>query len=69
MQRMNSGYHFNGKCKDNRTGFTTSVHSYIDYTDIIHSNNNIDNNKDNKKYDLNNVLNELKDNIKEDLKE
>ena len=69
MQRMYSGYHFHDKRKDNRTGFTTPVHSYIDYTDIINSNNNIDNNKDDKNYDLNNVLNELKDNIKEDLKE
>ena len=65
MQRIYSSYHFNGKCKDNRTNITSSTHSYIDYTNINNSNDNIDNNKD----DLNKVLNELKDNIKEDLKE
>ena len=63
MYKTYSGYHFFDKCKVNRTGLISSVHSYIDYTDI---NDNIDNNKD--KDDLNKVLNELKDNIIEDLR-
>ena len=71
MQGMYSGYHFNGKCKDNCTYITTSGCSYINYNNIYDndSNDNIDINKDDKddNYDLNNVLNELKNNIKEDL--
>ena len=69
MQRIYSGYHFKDRCIDKRTDLISSVHSYIDYTNIINSNDNIDNNKKDDKNDLNNVLNELKDNIKEDLKE
>ena len=69
IQRIYSGYHFLDKCKDKRTNIITSVHSYIDYTNIINSNDNIDDNKDDKNDGLNKVLNELKDNIKEDLKE
>ena len=68
MQRIYSSYHFLDKCIDKRTGLISSLHSYIDYTDINDndSNDNIDINKDD---DLNNVLNELKDKIKQDLKE
>ena len=73
MQRIYSGYHFNGKCKDNRTYITTSGCSYNNYNNIYDndSNDNIDINKDDKddNYDLDNVLNELKDNFKEDIKE
>ena len=74
MQKLYTGYHFKDRCRDNRTGLISSVHSYIDYINIFDndSNDNIDINKDDKddkNYDLNNVLNELKDNIKEDLKE
>ena len=68
MQRIYSGYHFKDRCIDKRTGLISSIHSYINYTNIINSNDNIDNNKDDKD-ELNKVLNELKDNIKEDLKE
>ena len=59
------------KCNVNRTGLITSVHSYIDYTDIndSDSDDNIDNNKDKDKDDLIKVLNELKDNIIENLKD
>ena len=71
MQRIYSGYHFKDRCIDKRTGLISSVHIYIDYTDINDndSNDNIDINKDDKDDDLNKVLNELKDNIKADLKE
>ena len=71
MQRIYSGYHFKDRCIDKRTGLISSVHSYIDYTDINDndSNDNIDINKDDKDDDLYKVLNQLKDNIKEDLKE
>ena len=60
MLRKYDGYHFLDKCKVNRTGFITSVHSYIDFTDIndSDSNDNIDNNKDEDKDDLNKTLNE-----------
>ena len=54
MQRINSDYHFKDRCIDKRTDLISSVHSYIDYTNIINSNDNIDNNK-NDKNDLNNV--------------
>ena len=71
MHRKYSGYHFLDKCKVNRTGLITSVHSYIDYTDIndSDSNDNINNNKDKVEEDLNKVLNRLKDNIIENLKD
>ena len=71
MQRIYSGYHFKDRCIDKRTGPISSVHSYIDYTDINDndSNDNININKVDKDDDLNKVLNELKNNIKEDLKE
>ena len=71
MYKTYSGYHFFNKCKINRTGLITSVHSYFDYTDIndSDSNDNIDNNKDKDKDDLNKVLNSLKDNIIENLKD
>ena len=68
MQRIYSVYHTLDKCKDKRTNIITSVHSYINYTNIINSNDNVDNKKDDKDY-LNKVLNDLKDNFKEDLKE
>ena len=68
MQRIYSGYQFLDKCKDKRTNIITSVHSYIDSTNIYNSNDNFDN-KDDKDDDLNKALNELKENIKEDLKE
>ena len=68
MQRIYSGYHFLDKCKDERTNIITSVHSYIDYTNINNGNDNIDNKKDDREDDLNKILNELKDNIKEVLK-
>ena len=64
MYETYSGYHFFDKSKVNRTVLASSVHSYIDYTDISY---NIDNNED--KDDLNKVLNELKDDIIEDLKD
>ena len=54
MQRIYSGYHFLDKCKDKRTNIITSVHSYIKYTNIINSNDNVDNNKDDKD-DLNKI--------------
>ena len=69
MQRIYSGYHSLDKCKDKRTNFITSVHSYFDYTNINNSNDNIDKNEDDKDDDLNKSLNELKDDIKEDLRE
>ena len=69
MQRLYSDYHFLDKCKVKRTNIITSVHSYIDYTNINNSNNNIDKNEDDKDDDLNKALKELKDNIKEDLKQ
>ena len=71
MYKTYSCYHFFDKCKVNRTGLITSVHSYIDYTDIndSDSNDNIDNNKDKDKDDLNKDLNELKYNIIENLKD
>ena len=71
MYRKNSGYHFLDKRKFNRTGLITSVHSFIDYTDIDNndSDDNIDNNKDKDTDDSNKVLNELKDNIIENLKD
>ena len=49
-------YHFEDKCKDNRTGTISSVQIYIDYNDI----NNSDSNSDN---------NDLKDIIIQDLKD
>ena len=64
MQRQYSGYHFRDECKDNRTGTITSVHSYIDYTDI----NNSDSDKDcNDNIDINKVFNELKDNLQREI--
>ena len=70
MHRKYSGYHFFDKSKVNRTGLITSVHSYIEYTDIKNrdSNDKIDINKDKYEEDLNKVLNSLKDNIIENLK-
>ena len=61
MHRKYSGYHFLDKVKVKRTGLITSVHSYIDYTDINNndSDDNFDNNKDKDKDDLNRLLNEL----------
>ena len=53
MYKTYSGYHFFDKCKVNRTGLISSVHGYIDYTDIIDNDSdgydNIDNNKDKDK--------------------
>ena len=71
MHRTYSGYHLLDKRKVNRTGLITSLHIYIDYTDINNndSDDNIDNNKDKDKDYLNRVLNELKDNIIENLKD
>ena len=71
MYKTYSGYHFFDKCKVNRTGLITSVHSYIDYTDIndSDSDDSIDNIKDKDKDDLNKILNELKHNIIENLKD
>ena len=69
MQRIYSSYHFLDKFKDKCTNIITSVHSYIDYTNISDSNDNNDNNEDDKDGVLNKVLNELKDNLKEGLKE
>ena len=65
-----SGYHFFDNCKVNRTGLISSVHSYIDYTDVndSDSNDNFGINKD-KDEDLNKVLNSLKDNIIENSKD
>ena len=59
------------KCKVNRTGLITSVHSYIDYTDIndSDSSDNINNNKDKVEEYLMKVLNSLKDDIIENLKD
>ena len=56
--------------KVNRTRLITSVHSYIDNTDINDSDSNdkIDFNKDKYEEDLNKVLNSLKDNIIENLR-
>ena len=71
LHRKYSGYHLLDNCKVNKTGLITSVHSYIDYTDIYDSdsNDNIDNNKDKDKDDLKKILNELKYNIIEILKD
>ena len=71
MHRKYSGDHFLDKCKVNRTGLITSVHSYIDYTDIndSDSNYNINNNKDKDEEYLNKVLNSLNDKIIENLKD
>ena len=71
MYKTYSGYHFFDKCKVNRTGNITSVHSYIDYTNIndSDSNDNIDNNKDKDKNDLNKVLDELKYDIIDNLED
>ena len=75
MYKTYSGYHFFDKCKVNRTGLISSVHSYIDYTDIIDndsdSDDNIDNNKDkveDKDY-YNEISNKLKANIIENIKD
>ena len=75
MYKTYSGYHFFDNCKVNRTGLISSVHSYIDYTDIIDndsdSDDNIDNNKDkdkDKDY-YNEILIKLKANIIENLKD
>ena len=70
VKNIYSGYHFFDKCEFNRTGLISSVHSYIDYTDIndSDSNDNFDINKDRDEEDLNKVLNSLKDNIIENLK-
>ena len=70
MPGIYSGFHFMDRCINKLTGLISSTHSYIDYLDIINSNDIIDNNKDDEddKDDLNKVLNELKDNIKEDIK-
>ena len=67
MHRKYSGYHFLDKCKVHSTGLLTSVHRYIDYTDINNVSDN-DNNKVKDKDDLNKVLNSLKD-IIENLKD
>ena len=71
MHRKYSGYHNLDKCKVNRTGLITSVHSYIDYTDITDSdsNDNFDIIKDKDEENLRKVLNSLKDNIIENLKD
>ena len=71
MHRKLSGYHFLDKFKVKRAGLISSVHSYIDYTDINNndSNDNFDINKDKDEDDLNNILNELKYNIIENLKD
>ena len=71
MHRKYSGCHFLDKCKVNRTCLISSVHIYVDYTDINNndSNDNNDNNKDKDEDDLNNNLNELKNNIIENLKD
>ena len=71
MHRKYSGYHFLDKCKVNRTGLITSVHRFIDYTDIhdSDSDDNIDNNTDKHKDDFYKVLNELKYNTIENLKD
>ena len=48
LHRKYSGDHFLDKCKFNRTGLITPVHSYFDYTDINNSDSdNDDNNDDN----------------------
>ena len=54
MHRKYNGYHFSDKCKVNRTGLITSVHSYIDYTKINDgdNNDNSDNNKNKDKEDF-----------------
>ena len=75
VYKTNSGYHFFDKCKVSRLGLISSVHSYIDYTDIIDndsdSDDNFDNNKDKDKDEdcYNEILNNLKANIIENLKE
>ena len=48
MYKTYSGYHFFDKCRVNRTGLISLVHSYIDCTDIddSDSNDNFDINKD-----------------------
>ena len=74
MHRKYSGYDFLDKCKFNKTGLLTSVHSYFDYTDINNSDSDNDDTNDNNKDkdkdkdDMNKVLNELKYNIIENLK-
>ena len=65
MQKLYNGYHFRGSCIDKRTGNISTVHSYIDYTDI---NISVTDDKDDDD-DLNKTLNELKDVITEDLKD
>ena len=68
MHRKYSGYHFLDKCKVNSTGLITSVHRYIDYTDINYMLVMIIMiTKYKDKDDLNKVLNSLKDNIIENL--
>ena len=75
MYKTYSGYHFFDNCKVNRTGLISSVHSNIDYTDIIDndsdSDDNIDNNidKDKDKDYYNEILIKLKANIIENLKD
>ena len=43
FQKLYSGYHFNDKCRNRRTGIILPVHSYIDYTCI---NNSVKDDKD-----------------------
>ena len=75
MYKTYSGHHFFDKCKVNRTGLISSVHSYIDYTDIIDNDSdrddNIGNNKDkveDKDY-YNEILIKLKAKIIENKKD
>ena len=69
MYKTYSGYHFFDKRNVNRAGLMSSVHSYIDYTDIIDndsdSHDNTDNNKDKDKDKdfYNEILKKLKYNI------
>ena len=65
MQKLYNGYHLRDSCIDKRTGRMSTVHSYIDYTDI---NISVNDDKDDDD-DLNKTLSELKDTITEDLKD
>ena len=58
-QKQSGDYHFRNECKVNRTGVMSSVHNYLDYTDINNSDNDYNKDEDN----LNKVLNELKDGL------
>ena len=69
MQRLYNNFHFKDSCTDKRTGFILPTHSYIDYSDIIYSDDKErDDDKDDSS-DFKKTLNELKDNIKECFKE